>query len=147
MPDPHLTYLATTTKWNFNWSLWGVSHLGQAYLLDCNQIQSHVAGNNWWWLLDMLRYEIRFISHKLHSLMTSDADNIWREEMVFINVLTQLNRVTNSILENKWKFLICLQCSISDNFSRIWNSFTLWIFLRSLEKRFLFTMISCCFLF
>ena len=23
-------YLATTTKWNFNWSLWGVSHLGQA---------------------------------------------------------------------------------------------------------------------
>ena len=47
------SYLATTTKWNFNWSLWGVSHLGQAELLDCNQIQSHVAGNNWWWLLDM----------------------------------------------------------------------------------------------
>ena len=28
---------------NFNWSLWGVSQLGQAKLIDCNQIQGHVA--------------------------------------------------------------------------------------------------------
>ena len=33
--------LATVAKWNFNWSLWGVSQLGQAKLPDCDQIQGH----------------------------------------------------------------------------------------------------------
>ena len=32
----------TIYKWNFNWSLWGASLIGQAKLGDCNQIQGHV---------------------------------------------------------------------------------------------------------
>ena len=68
-----ISYLATITKWNFNWSLWGVSHLGQAKLLDCNQIQSHVAGNNWWWLLDMI----------LHSKLLWNQ-NYWNNKLTLV---------------------------------------------------------------
>ena len=34
--------LENNDKCNFNWSLWGDTHIGQAKLLDCNQIQHHV---------------------------------------------------------------------------------------------------------
>ena len=34
--------LENNDKCHFNWSLWGASYIGQAKLLDCNQIQRHV---------------------------------------------------------------------------------------------------------
>ena len=34
--------LENNDKCNFNWSLWGASHIGQANLVDCNQIQLRV---------------------------------------------------------------------------------------------------------
>ena len=37
-----LSLLENNDKCNLNWSLWGASHIGQAKLVDCNQIQSHV---------------------------------------------------------------------------------------------------------
>ena len=36
------TLLENNDKCNFNWSLWGASHIGQAKRVDCNQIQGHV---------------------------------------------------------------------------------------------------------
>ena len=37
-----LALLENNDKCNFNWSLWGASHVGLAKLVDCNQIQGHV---------------------------------------------------------------------------------------------------------
>ena len=32
---------------NLDWSLWGVSHLGRAKLVNCNQILGHVADQDY----------------------------------------------------------------------------------------------------
>ena len=39
--------LENNDKCNFNWSLWGTPHTGQAKLLDCNEFQGNVAGQNY----------------------------------------------------------------------------------------------------
>ena len=46
-PNDGATLVEIIAKWNLNLSLWGVSHLGQGKLLDCNQIQGNVTGQNW----------------------------------------------------------------------------------------------------
>ena len=35
------TLLGNNDKCNYNWSLWGASHIGQAKVIDCNHIQGH----------------------------------------------------------------------------------------------------------
>ena len=45
--------LEMMAKCNLNWSLGGVSHLGQAKLLDSNRIQGKAADKHWRWLLVM----------------------------------------------------------------------------------------------
>ena len=49
-----VTLVEIMAKCILNKSLWGVSHLGQAKLFDCNQIQGQVASQNWWLFLAML---------------------------------------------------------------------------------------------
>ena len=55
-----MTLVKIIDKRNLNWSLCSVSHLRQGKLLDCNQIQGHVAGQNWRLFLVMIWEKLKW---------------------------------------------------------------------------------------